>query len=142
MVIVASTFLLCIAIILGTYWMFVIRPEDRATHALRRRLHAVPEERSARTDLTKKETPLSALKVLDTALARAGHLIDPLKQTLANSGLRMTIGVVLLACGFLTIATFAVVAIVTSSAALGLVFGSIAGSLPYMGIRWAAAKRL
>ena len=34
MVIVAFTFFLCLAIVLGTYWMFVLRPEDSATRAL------------------------------------------------------------------------------------------------------------
>jgi tight adherence protein B len=142
MVIVAFTFLLCLAIVLGTYWMFVLRPEDTASRALRRRLHAVPEERPARTDLTKKETPLSALKVLDTALAHSGHLLDPLKRSLADSGLRVTISVVLLACGFLAMVTFAAVSILTSSAGLGLLFALLAGSVPYMCVRWVAAKRL
>jgi tight adherence protein B len=142
MVIVAFTFLLCIAIVLGTYWMFVLRPEDTAARALRRRLTAVPEERAARTDLTKKEAPLSALKVLDAALTRSGHLIDPLKRSLADSGLRVTIGVVLLACGFLAMVTFAAVNILISSAGIALLLGLLAGSLPYLGVRWAATRRL
>jgi tight adherence protein B len=142
MLIVASTFVLCAGIILGIYWTFVVRPEDSATRALRRRLAGAPEERPVQTDLTKKEAPLSALKVLDAALARSGRLLAPVQQSLANSGLPLTIGVVLLACGFLASVTFAAVNILTSSFVLSAFLALAAGSLPYLAVGWVAARRL
>ena len=142
MLIVGLTFVLCAAIILGIYWMFVVRPEDRATRALRRRLTPVVEDRPARTDLTRKDAPLSALKVFDAALSRSGRLLDPVKRSLADSGLPWTMGAVLLACGFLAMATFSALAAVTSQLAPSAVVALIAGSLPYLWVRWAAVKRL
>jgi tight adherence protein B len=143
MPIVVATFVVCLGLILGIYWMFAVRPENAAARALRRRLTpAAPEDRPARTDLTKKDAPLSALKVLDAVLARSGHLLDPLKRTLADSGLPMTMGVVLLACGFFGTVTFSAIAILTSSFWLSAVIALVAGSLPYSAVRWAAMRRL
>lgn len=142
MLIVALTFVLCATIILGSYWAFIVRPEDSAARKLRRRLAPAPEGRPEQTDLTKKEAPLSALKVLDTVLARSGHLLDPVKHAVANSGLRVTMGVVLLAGGFLAIVTFALLNILTGSLALGAVAALLAGSVPYLWVRRAATKRL
>jgi tight adherence protein B len=142
MLIVGLTFVLCAAIILGTYWMFVVRPEDKATRALRRRLTPVVQDRPVRTDLTKKDAPLSALKVFDAVLARTGRLLDPVKRALADSGLPWTMGAVLLACGLLGLVVFSTLAIVTSQAAPSAIVAIVAGSLPYLWVRWAAAKRL
>src|SRR3954447_16306489 len=108
MLIVGLTFVLCAAIILGVYWAFVVRLEDKATRALRRRLTPVVEDRPAHGDLTKKDAPLSALKFFDVALSRSGRLLVPVKRSLADSGLRWTIGAVLLACGLVALVTFAV----------------------------------
>jgi tight adherence protein B len=141
MLIVALTFVLCASIILGSYWAFIVRPEHSAARRLRRRLAPQTEERE-HTDLTKKESPLSALKVLDNVLARSGHFLDPVRQAVANSGLRVTIGVVLLACGFLAIATFALLDIFAASPVLGAVAALLAGSAPYLWVRWIATKRL
>jgi tight adherence protein B len=140
--IVAATFVLCASIILGIYWMFVVRPEDSATRALRRRLTPVAEDRPAHTDLTKKDAPLSALKVLDAALVRSGRLLDPVKRSLANSGLPLTIGVVLLGCGFIASAMFAALYFLTSSLGQSALLALIAGSIPYLWVRWVAARRL
>jgi tight adherence protein B len=142
MLIVASTFVLCAGIVLGIYWAFVVRPEDSAARALRRRLVGAPEERQVRTDLTKKEAPLSALKLLDAALMRSGHLLDPVKRSLANSGLPWTIGVVLLSCGFLASLALAALNILTVSVGLSALVALVAGSLPYLWVRWRAARRL
>jgi tight adherence protein B len=142
MLIVALTFVLCATIILGFYWAFIGRPEASAARKLRRRLTPAPEDRHAQTDLTKKDEPRSALKILDAALARSGHLLDSVKRTVANSGLRVTAGTVLLAGGLLATVTFAVIDIFTASLALGAAAGVLAGSLPYLWVRWAAAKRL
>lgn len=142
MLIVALTFVLCATIILGTYWTFVVHPEDSAARALRRRLTPTVDERPARADLTKKNAPLSALKVLDAALAGSGHLVDPLKRAVADSGLPVTIGVVLLACGLFATVTFAVLGIVTSATGPSAAVAVLAGALPYVWVRRAATKRL
>jgi len=143
MQIVALTFALCAVIVLGGYWMFVVRPEQAASRALRRRLTPPPvAERPTHADLSKKEAPLSALKMFDDVLVRSGHLLDPLKRSVVDSALPVTIGVVLLACGFLFTTTFAVLSIVTPSLALSAGVGLVMGSIPYYWVRHTARKRL
>jgi tight adherence protein B len=142
MLIVGLTFILCAGIILGIYWMFIVRPEDQAARALRRRLTPVVDDRPIRTDLTKKDAPFSALRVFDAALARSGRLLDPVKRSLANSGLPWTMGAVLLGCGFLAIVTCSALIAMTSQPVPSAVVALFAGLLPYQWVRWAAAKRL
>src|SRR5579864_6331000 len=142
MLIVTATFVLCASIILGIYWMFVVRPEDRADRALHRRLRADSAERPARGALARKDVKLSALWILDAALARSGRLTAPLKRSIANSGLRVTIGAVLLASGFLATTTFSVLNLVTSATWLSVLAAAGAASLPYWYVRRVATKRL
>ncbi len=142
MLIVALTFVLCAVIILGVYWTFVVRPESSAARTLRRRLTPTVDDRPATADLTKKDAPLSALKVLDAALAGSGHLLDPVKQSVALSGLPVTVGVVLLACGFAATVTFAVLSVVASSLLFSAAAAVVVGLVPYAWVRRAARKRL
>ena len=48
----AATFGLCLAIVLGAYWAFVVIPEDKSARKLRRRLKAevAPEGPRRRLD--------------------------------------------------------------------------------------------
>jgi tight adherence protein B len=142
MLIVTATFVLCASIILGIYWMFVVRPEDHADRALHRRLRADPADRPARDALARKDVKLSALWILDAALARSGRLTGPLKRSIANSGWHVTIGAVLLACGFLATTTFSVLYLVTSAPGLSVLAAAGAASLPYWYVRRVATKRL
>jgi tight adherence protein B len=142
MLIVTATFVLCTSIILGIYWMFVVRPEDRADRALHRRLRAGPADRPDRGALARKDVKLSALWILDAALARSGRLTGPLKRSIANSGLRVTIGAVLLASGFLATTTFSALNFVTSASWLSVLAAAGAASLPYWYVRRVATKRL
>jgi tight adherence protein B len=142
MLIVTATFVLCAGIILGIYWMFVVRPEDHADRALHRRLRTDPADRPARGALARKDVKLSALWILDAALARSGRLTDPLKRSIANSGLHFTIGAVLLAGGFLATTTFSVLNLMTSVPWLSALAAAGAASLPYWYVRRVATKRL
>ena len=142
MLIVALTFVLCATIILGFYWVFVVRPEVSAARKLRRRLTPAPQDRPAHTDLTKEQAPFSALKVLDAALVRSGHLLDPVKHAVANSGLRVTTGAVLLAGGLVMIVAFSAFDIITRSLPFSAVAAILAASLPYLWVRRAATKRV
>jgi tight adherence protein B len=142
LLIIVATFVLCVAIVVGIYWAFVVRAEDRATRAIRHRLAAKPVDRPVVGQLMKKEASLSALKLLDMALERSGYLVDPLRQSIANSALPLTVGVVLLACGFAGALAFFLMTLFTSSVALGAIAGLIFAPAPYFYVRHVAAKRL
>jgi tight adherence protein B len=143
LVIVLVTFVACAAIILGIYWLFVVRPEGHAAAALRRRLEGKPVERpNAANDLTKKDAPFSALKALDAALERSGRLSEPVKRVVTDSGLKVSVGALLLACGFVATMTLAMVSAATGSVPIALVLAAAVGSLPYLLVKQAAKRRL
>ena len=70
MLAVVAIFFLCLAIVLGAYWAFVVIPENKSTRTLRKRLKAevVTEGRSPADALTRRAAPLSSLKGLDSLL--------------------------------------------------------------------------
>ncbi len=142
MVPAAITFLLCLGIVLGAYWTFVVRPEDQTFRRLRSRLRPAVVEGPGREGLTKRPPPLSALKSLDALLGRSGRLLDPLRRTLEESGLPLTMGIVVLASVLAALTTYAALAFVTSLPWLAEVVGLGIGFLPYMLVKFAAARRV
>ena len=141
-ILTAATFFLCLGIILGAYWLFVVRAEQKATGALRRRLEAKRADRPIRNELTKKEAPLSAFKLLDAALEHSGQLAAPLKRTVANSALPVSVGVVVLCCGCAAILGFVIGRLLLPTALLAALFALLVSGAPYLYIRAVASKRL
>lgn len=139
--IAAVTFVLCVSLILSTYWMFVVHPEDKAAQALRRRLKG-DSGAPVRTKLTKKAPPLSALKVLDAVLVRLGRLVEPLQRTIGLSGLPISMGVILLACGLTAMVTFMVFSLLVAAPSLGALVAVMTASFPYVYVRRAASRRV
>ncbi len=142
MVAVAATFGLCLAIVLGAYWAFVVIPENRSARKLRRRLRAevVPESLRA-GGLTRRAAPLSAFKGLDALLGRSGRLVEPLRRTVDQSGLSVTIGLIVLATVFTASSVFVLVRLVTGLNWIAAVVSVAAGAAPYLFVRFAAGRR-
>ena len=142
MVAVAATFGLCLTIVFGAYWAFVVVPEDKAARKLRRRLRAeVAPEAPAAGALTRRAAPLSALKGLDTLLGRSGRMVDPLRRTVEQSGLSITIGLVVLASIFAASLIYVLIRLATGLNWAAAVVGLAAGAVPYMLVRYAATRR-
>jgi tight adherence protein B len=143
MLAVLATFLLCLAIVLGAYWAFVVIPEDKSARQLRKRLKAdvVIEGRSPADGLTRRAAPLSALKGLDALLGKSGRLVDPLRQTVEQSGLSITIGLVVLASVFAASSGFLIIRLATGLTWAAGVVAIAAGSVPYLLVRYAAVRR-
>ena len=143
MLAVVTIFFLCLAIVLGAYWAFVVIPENKSARSLRKRLKAevVTEGRSHADALTRRAAPLSALKGLDSLLARSGRLVEPLRRTVEQSGLSITIGLVVLATIFVASSAFLVVRLLTGLNWAAGVVALGAGSVPYLLVRYAAVRR-
>ena len=139
---IAATFGLCLAIILGAYWAFVVIPEDKSARRLRKRLRAefVPQTTSAE-GLTRRTAPLSGLKGFDSLLGRCGRLIDPIGRTVEQSGLSITIGLVVLASVFAASLAFVAVRILTGFSWAAAVAAFASGAVPYLLVRYAAVRR-
>jgi tight adherence protein B len=142
MLAVVATFGLCLAIVLGAYWAFVVIPENNSARKLRKRLRAeVPAEVPTAGRLTRRQAPLSALKGLDSLLGRTGRLLDPLRQTVEQSGLSITIGLIVLATIFASSSVFLIVRFATGRNWVAAVVAFVAGVTPYLLVRYAAARR-
>jgi tight adherence protein B len=142
MLAMAAIFCLCLTIILGAYWAFVVVPEDKAARKLRRRLRAeVAPDGRAGGALTRRTARLSALKGLDALLARSGRLVDPLRRTVEQSGLSITIGLVVLASIFAASSVFLLIRLATGLNWAASVIAIAAGSAPYLLVRYAATRR-
>jgi len=138
----AITFVLCLGIVLGAYWAFVVRPEDQTFRRLRKRLRAEIVETPGREGLTKRPPPLSALKNLDAVLARSGRLMDPLRRTLDESGLSLTLGIVVLASLFAALVVYAAVALITGVPWLAGIAAVGTAFIPYTLLKFAAGRRV
>jgi tight adherence protein B len=142
MLAVVATFGLCLAIVLGAYWAFVVIPEHRSARKLRLRLNAdVTADAPRAGGLTKRAAPLSALKGLDALLGRSGWLVEPLRRTVEQSGLPITIGLVVLATIFTASSVFVLIHVITGLNWAATIAGIASGSIPYLLVRYAAVRR-
>jgi tight adherence protein B len=143
--VVAATFVVCMASVLGVYWTFIVRPEERAARTLRKRLRPEVAEvptAGAEGGLARRPPPLSALKGLDKLLGRSGRMLDPLRNTLELSGLSTTIGAIVLGSLFAALVVLVLVKVTTSLTWLAIVLGIAAAFAPYLAVRYAASRRL
>ena len=139
---VAATFLLSLAIVFGGYWTFIVLPEGRATRKLRRRLKPQGPRPTIVGALTRRVPQLSALKSLDALLGKSGGLMDPLRRTVEESGLSVTVGLVVLATVFTALVSYLGVQFLTPVPWLSVVAAMAAGSLPYICLKFAATRRI
>jgi tight adherence protein B len=138
----AITFVLCLAIVLGAYWAFIVRPEESTIRRLRKRLKQEASEVPGGAGLSKRPPPLSALKGLDAMLGRSGKLLDPIRQTIEHSALPFTVGLVLLAMTFAAMLTYLVVYLTFRLQWLAAISAIFLGSMPYLLVKIAANRRI
>jgi tight adherence protein B len=136
-----AIFMLVLAIVLGTYWLFIVRPEQIGERKVRARLKG-HRTQILRTSLVKARERLSGIGSLDATLARSGDALAPLSNLVSRSGLNTTIGTVLLASVFAAVVAMAVVSRFSPSMLITLAAGVLASFLPLTYVKRAAAKRL
>jgi tight adherence protein B len=136
------TFLVCLAIVLGAYGLFVVLPEERSSRSLRRRLRPEAPLGPVRADLMRRPPPLSALKALDSLLGKTGTIVNPLRRAVEQSGSPITIGVVILTSVLSAVVTYVAVAAFVDSPWVSIAVAVALGAVPYLYIFRAAAKRM
>lgn len=143
MAIAVGVFALVLALIYGAYWSFVLRPETQGERAVVGRLKVARERRSGRAadGLLKARESLSSLPLLEMVLRRWSGVIAPVQKLVNRSGLRTTVGTVMLASLFTALLTTAAVVWLTGSSMFGLALGLSAACVPFLYVRRAASKR-
>src|SRR5262245_7330443 len=102
---VLGVFLLTLGLVLGGYWLFIVRPEDTDARALRKRLKA-PSLRPMLRPMVRDRARLSAVGPVEAVLARSEGLFQPLQSLIVRSGASVNLGTVVLATVFLFLIGF------------------------------------
>jgi tight adherence protein B len=142
MAIVVATFVLVVAIVGGLFWVFVERPEAHEESALRRRLRSNAGGSKVSAALLKDRERLSDVGLLDLVLARSGVAVFALQRTISQSGLKVTVGAVLLTCACVAALVFALVLSWLHTPFLAAAFGVLGAWLPIAYVRMARNKRM
>ena len=143
MVAVLFTFVLVLGIVLGMYWLLVVRPETREASALRKRLKATPASVARRTGLLEQAPArLSQVGFLNAALERASGLSGPLERMVSQSGLRITVGVLVLLSVLSGFLAMLLVQRLTHQNWLGLMVAPLAAMVPLGIVRHVRTRRL
>jgi tight adherence protein B len=142
MVIAASVFIAVLALVIGSYWGLILRPEEAAQRKLRKRIKGTARAEAARAALVKEAERLSSVGFVEALLRRATRLIRPIQRLIDQSGCRITVGTFVLATIAAAGVPIALATWLTGQFWIALAIGGCSGVLPYLWIRWARSKRL
>ncbi len=118
------------ATVFGAYWAVVLRPERAKDAAFRQRLTRPKAAKAVRVALVKEVERLSSVPVLHNLLAHRQGLIKPLRKLIEQSGVRTTVGVVVLSSALLAAIGFLAGQWFTRFAWVGLILAGLAGCIP------------
>lgn len=142
MELVVGTFVIVLGTIGGLYWMLVERPEAQEGAALRKRLKTGGTTARLTKNLLKAPDRLSDLGALDRLLQSSGNIVDPLKRLIEQSGLKLTVGTVVLMCACSGAIVFFLVYRFLNLPLVGVVFGLVGTYLPIGYVKMVRNKRM
>jgi len=143
LLIIVGSFLCVLGLVLGSYWLFVLRAESDAEQALARRLKPTVKARLAeRVTLMRKIAPRTTVPAVEQIFERSAGLIRPLEKLLERSGLSMTVGQLVLGCAFVAVLAFFLALQVIGVLLIALAVAPIASILPVLVVRWVANRRM
>jgi tight adherence protein B len=141
---IGGTFLLVIAIIFGAYMLFIVRPEGQEQQQVRRRLKADAGPAPDRLKLLRavKGSPVSGIGALRAVLERTGGLTGTLQRLIAQAGLDMTVGTLVLLILCCAAGGFVLVIWMTRMVVMAGIAAALAGLIPVMYVRWKKNQRM
>ena len=142
MALVIVVFVLMLGVIMGAYWMFILRPEEADDRALQRRLKERKTESKLAKTFVKTQARLSTVAPLEALLSRNAGLTGRLQGLIDQSGLKTSAGTVVLACLLSSVAGFVVGSLVQPYLILAFPVGAIAFWFPILYVRRVGRKRL
>lgn len=141
--IAATTFIVVMLVMVSAYWLFVVIPERRAHATLRKRLRTVETGGGApyHTQTLVNDVRLSSVELLDRLLAHSHRMVRPLQELIDQSGLRITVGAVVLSSAWAGAALYLLVGRLTEAPALAVAGGLMGIMLPVLYVRHARNVR-
>lgn len=138
MLIALGVFAVVCAIILGAYFLLVVRDEQK----LLGRLAPQAGPRQRKLGVIKAEDRLSNVEAFDKMLRRSNKYVTPLKTYIEQSGVRFTVGTFLLAIACFALLGFVVAMRFTFNIWFSLLAAAIVALLPYLYVKRSRTKRL
>lgn len=135
-------FVVVVTIVFGIYWALVLRLEDREQSALRQRLKPASPHLAQAAVLLRAPERLSGIQFLNQLLGRYGGLVAPIKQTLSDAGLPLTVSMLLLTCAFSALLVMFAVNLYTRVWWLALLGGIATAFAPLWLVRFARTRRI
>lgn len=138
-------FVVVMFVVFGAYWGFVLRDETAEQKALRKRLKAAgmrAGKSKFNAGYLQQAAKTSEVPFLDAMLARSRGISGRLQLLIDHSGLKLTVGRLLLMCGCAGLAVYSLFIFFTPYWSLGIVLGALAGIVPYLYVRAQANKRM
>jgi tight adherence protein B len=142
MTIAAASFVLTLGLILGSYWVFIVRPERQTHDVVWKRLKLPGSSNRVRAQLLKRAQQLSTVPAYDTLLARGRVVLRPAEQLIEQSGTRLTVGSFLMISGLCAVVPMFVFQQALGITPISLAVGALAAMAPTALLRIKATKRL
>ena len=142
MSIVAIAFVFTLAMVLGAYWLFVVRHEQREHTALWKRLKSPSKPAVANSHLLKEEQRLSNVPTFHAFLERGHGFLRPAELLIEQSGARITVGTFLLASGLCGLLIMILVQRLTGMWLISIPTGGLATMVPTSVLRIMRTRRL
>ena len=142
MALLPGTFALVLGIIVGLYWLLVLRPEMAREAAMRARIGEKSAQVAKAVALLKPPEKLSDLPTFDRLLVPMARVTAPVRRTIAQSGLKVTLGTVVLASACCAALGFALVHYYLHLTLVAALVGAITGCLPYGYVLRARSQRM
>jgi len=142
MLFVVIAFAVVFVIVLGTYWVLQVLPEQKAERELERRLQPVKRRRLGESlDLLRRVNPISTVPLLRNTLGRIATTAS-LERKIEQSGLPLTVGRIVLAMGLLAMVAFFGTWVLSRVLSLAIFAAAIASAVPWLAVRHAAGRRI
>jgi len=142
MTIVAASFVLTLTLILGSYWVFIVRPERQAHDVVWKRLKLSGGGNRVRAQLLKRAQQLSTVPAYDTLLRRGRGVLRPVELLIEQSGTRLTVGSLLMISGLCAVVPAFIVQQAFGITPISLAVGALASLAPTAVMRVKRTRRL
>src|SRR4029450_11783370 len=142
MPIVLATFGVIFGLVVGAYWLFVLRVDQAEGAALRRRLKTDTPVVRKEFRILKPTEKLSGVVTLNNLLTQMGRITDPLQRDLTQAGMKVTVATILLSAGVLALAAFLLISYFTLNRMFGLVAAVVAAAIPFIVVKQKKSARL
>jgi tight adherence protein B len=136
--IVVAIFALVVGLVIGPYYLFVIRGEQKVLDRLK------PRSAASRVlkGVLKEEDRLSSVEPIEQALRRAAVYTGPMQRLLDQAGVKMNLGTFLLLCLTVPLAGFVIGTALSRVNMVGIIAAAVVAPLPYLYLRWARNARM